>query len=669
MLLRALIFVCVFFFLASCDNRPLVQNISETENEKFLSLLYEVYQGYELPVPTFDINDLGKNSILDYNDYGKFQNIGTPHYHYLLEKKEELMKDIGAGIYPNQRGVLFEEGYKKYREEGLLGGYYWDVLNTNDLKKAFYVWSQADENDGVKTFFTAAILEKAGHILPAIKAYYAALVHFPRTPCWASDKSFFWYIGPAAIKNIERLCRDYPELNLTLVEAQVVIKNGNDMDLESDIISVNPGKIIKKTLDEKLRELPDLNAHRVVVRRGKGKVQVAEYSNGHWQLRVDGKPFFIKGISYAPTEIGLGPHKDPLFINRWMFTDTNKNGLIDAPYESWVDKNKNSRQDNDEPSVGDFQLMKDMGINAIRLSISNNPKSQYDPSLVNKPLLRDLYRRFGIRVIVLDFLGAYTVGSNASWEEGTDYTDPEQRRLMKEAVRAKVLDLKDEPFVLMWLLGNENNMRADYMGINAARTNASVYPKEYAQFLNEVAKMIHELDPEHLVAVGNIELDLLDYYAQYAHEIDILGINSYRGKSGFGNLWEVAKEKFDRPMLITEYGCDAYYQGKGIDEEGQLQYHAGNLRDIIIHQAGGPSVGNAIGGIIFEFIDEWWKDTTGNPEDKQQTDFQFRTPFPDGFDHEEWLGIVSQGSGKNSPFERRLRKSYYYYKEMWGGGN
>jgi beta-glucuronidase len=44
---------------------------------------------------------------------------------------------------------------------------------------------------------------------------------------------------------------------------------------------------------------------------------------------------------------------------------------------------------------------------------------------------------------------------------------------------------------------------------------------------------------------------------------------------------------------------------------------------------------------------------------------QFGAPFLDGWSYEEWLGITSQGSGKNSPFERQLRKAYFEYKKAW----
>ncbi len=97
-----------------------------------------------------------------------------------------------------------------------------------------------------------------------------------------------------------------------------------------------------------------------------------------------------------------------------------------------------------------------------------------------------------------------------------------------------------------------------------------------------------------------------------------------------------------------------------------MRYHEGNLRDIVLNQAGGPGVGNSVGGIIFEYMDEWWKDTFSHPEDVQQTKSQYPSAFEDQQAHEEWFGIVGQGDGKHSPFKRHLRKTYHYYKSIWG---
>ena len=112
-------------------------------------------------------------------------------------------------------------------------------------------------------------------------------------------------------------------------------------------------------------------------------------------------------------------------------------------------------------------------------------------------------------------------------------------------------------------------------------------------------------------------------------------------------------------------------------EEAQAEYHRGCWEDIYYNSAG-YGVGNAIGGVVFEFVDEWWK--AGPPylfdpavHDTKGYDFRakkylqgnFAGPFPDGWMYEEWLGICGQGDGTLSPFLRRLRKSYYMYKDLW----
>jgi len=628
--------------------------------------LLKFLEGSSLPEPLFSISSTGKNHPLDYSKYGDFLNVGTPNYKYQITNLHNLKADIGYGIYPNSQAIKSDETFKDFfKKNDLFYEDPWDSLEQKDWQKSFYLWINANQDEGVKTFFIAYSLEQSGHILQAIKAYYATFIHFPKAACWSKDHSFVWYTGEVALQNINRLLLEYPEINFTLKDAKFKIINGNDTNLENDIVSIYPGTFIKKKSQNNLDRLNDLNSLEIINQRGKGEVKLLQYANGHWLMTVDNKPFYIQGITYSPTMVGLGPKNNIPFMHKWMFSDKNKNGLIDAPYDAWIDKNINGRQDKDEPAIGDFQLMKDMGINAIRLYVENEPITEYNPALINKPLLREMHQKYGIRVIVGDFLGAYTIGSGASWEEGTDYRDKKQRKAMKKAVRDKVLDLKDEPFVLMWLLGNENNLPENYTGHNATRTNATLYPQAYAEFVNEVSEMIHELDKDHPVSIGNAELDLIEYYKEYSPSIDILGINAYRGSLGFGTLWQDAKNIFDRPLLITEFGCDAYRRGVGEDEEAQRQYHQGNWKDILYNQAGGPFLGNSLGGVIFEFLDEWWKDSHHDPYDSQQPDSQFSAEFPDGFSHEEWFGIIGQGNGNDSPMQRKPREVYYYYKELY----
>jgi beta-glucuronidase len=390
----------------------------------------------------------------------------------------------------------------------------------------------------------------------------------------------------------------------------------------------------------------------VIQRRGEGRVRLEQYSNGHWQLLVEDKPYFIKGVAYLPVKVGRTLSDS----NIWMSYDFNSNGLNDTAYESWVDKNKNNIQDTDEPAVGDYQLLKEMGCNTIRI---------YHYKNIRKELLRDLYQRYGIMVVMGNFLGAYTRGSDASWDKGTDYRSARQRRDMLEDVKKMVLEYKDEPYVLFWVLGNENDMEGSYANSTYNNTNARLFPEVYSKFLNEVAEMIHELDPNHPVAVCNGSTSLLRYFSKFSPQIDIVGLNSYRGPFGFGTLWNIVKFDFDRPVVITEYGVDCYDQNnKRVDEDFQERYHKGCWRDIVNNSFNHEGAGNSLGGFVYTWLDSWWLCAASDVHDVEAG--SWRAPTNDGWMNDEWLGICSQGNGQGSPFVRQLRKVYFMYKEEWG---
>jgi len=255
-----------------------------------------------------------------------------------------------------------------------------------------------------------------------------------------------------------------------------------------------------------------------------------------------------------------------------------------------------------------------------------------------------------------DFLGVYTIGSGASWYEGTDYADLEQRKNMMASVREMVEEFKDEPYILMWTLGNENNY--------GVACNARKIPEVYYSFVNEVARMIKSIDPNHPVAISNGDTLFLDILARAAPDVDIYGSNCYRGEAGFdGGLFEDVKDEYGKPVVITEYGCPAYMKDRSLEdaEVAQAIYHRGNWEGILQNCAS-SGAGNAIGGVVFEWLDEWWKAYEPSLHDYR---LSWAGPFPDGHMHEEWLGIASQGDGKSSPYLRQLRKAYYVYQELW----
>jgi len=566
------------------------------------------------------------------------------------------MKAIGEGIYPNTSGVLKDPMYRKFQKEGALSRSHWDYVQTDDLQKAFYKWATASEPQGVKLFYLGLILEKADMIYDALKAYRAIQIHFPSSvgrTYWNTP----WYPGQAAIAKIRHIIKVHPELDLKYEDAKIQVINGFDNDIANDIVLTWPGTLRKKTFwDKVVEKFQSFFAKRTCDRRiknfkksiGGKKVRLIQCAEtGHWQLLVDGKPFMIQAVTYQATKVGQSPDKGTLAD--WMIEDINHNGLADGPYDSWVDKNLNNIQDEDEPVVGDFQLLVDMGVNTIRVY-----KQPYNP---NKELLRKMYEDYGIMVIMGDFLGKYALGSGATWFEGTDYENPEHKKTMLESVRKMVEEFKDEPYILMWLLGNENNYG---LGCNADKK-----PHAYYAFVEEVAQMIKSIDRNHPVAISNGDTLFLDIFAENCPSVDAFAANAYRGDYGFGSYWDQVFDASGKAAFITEYGCPAYanHLSREDAEQAQADYHNGAWSDIILNSAGtADGVGNAIGGVVFQWIDEWWKNYEPAFHDKTAGALG---PFPDGYMYEEWFGLTGQGNGKNSPFLRHLRKVYDYYKSVW----
>ncbi|MCC6758724.1 MAG: tetratricopeptide repeat protein [Candidatus Omnitrophica bacterium] len=594
----------------------------------------------------------GKEKVIDYRKFGQFSGVGTTDYKFTVSKPKDLTAAVGYGIYPSNTSIILKSPeYLKVKKEGRLEGSHWDFLRSTDLEAAYFKWINAPEPAGIRLFYQGLIFERAKMYHEALKAFHSLVVYFPNTVAWTYWQTP-WYPAQAAVSKIQHIIRTHPELNLTSQWMKIEVANGFDNDVSNDSVTTWPGIIKEKGAADRFKDkMSFVNKSKALgkVKRtlGSGRVQLMQYENDHWKMFVDDKPFVIKGVTYAPTKIGQSPDKGTLVS--WMKEDSNGNGLLDGPYEAWVDENKNDTQDANEPTVGDFAIMKDMGVNTLR--------EYYQPFKPVKEVLRKMYREYGFMVIMGNFIGKYTHGSGASWFEGTNYSNPVHQENMMKSVREMVMDLKDEPYILMWLLGNENNY--------GVANNADKDPVAYYKFVNDVAKMIHEIDPDHPVAICSGDTLFLDLFAKNAPEVDVFGANVYRGDYGFGSFWEQVSGATGKPAFITEYGSPAYTTHLSLDdgEIEQANYHRGNWLDIESNLGGHPEgIGNALGGVAFEWLDEWWKNYEPYRHDKKS---EAIGPFAGGYYFEEWFGLNAQGKGKHSPFLRQPRKVFGVYKEMW----
>jgi beta-galactosidase len=169
----------------------------------------------------------------------------------------------------------------------------------------------------------------------------------------------------------------------------------------------------------------------------------------------------------------------------------------------------------------------------------------------------------------------------------------------------------------------------------------------------------------------------LDVASQVAPDIDVIAMIAYRGP-GFGNLFRQVKEKFDRPVAMTEWGADSFNAARREeDETSQAEFLKLQWQDIERNALGKKGVGNAIGGTLFEWSDEWWKGNENIPHtwavhDEaghwQNASYHYDAYGADKMNmNEEWWGVVKldpkrRQGGLN---ERVPKEAYQTLKELW----
>lgn len=587
----------------------------------------------------------GTGKIIDYSKYGDFQNIGTDKFLYRIKDRKGLAQASAEGVDPN-RAVFQDPSFLQVKNAGQIKGAHWDYTDHIDKPLRFYAWADAKEEPGVRQYYVAKALEDNGCLTQAIQAYYAQILLYPRSAGWS-----FWktplYISRMSLDRILYLVRNHPELGISLEGASVKIENGFDDDTSNDRILVDPGHWVNHA---PANQPADLSTVKVVKTIGGPSIQLVQYDNGQWQLLKDGKPYRIQAMAYCPTPVGLGSKTPGYDVNgTWQTADRNHNGKVDATEECWLDANKNNIQDPDEANVSDIELMKKMGVNTIRIY----------HHVYNKELLRKWHREQGMMFLIGDFAGGYAVGSGVDYDIGTDYNNPEQVKSMLESIRQMVTSEKDEPYVLMWVLGNEN--------VYGVGNNSKTQPEAFFRFINQAAQLIHELDPTRPVAISNGDLYHFDSFAELCPAVDVFGCNIYRGNGGMGDsFWRTIHDMSGKPVLITEYGSPAFGKNRTPEEieDFQLEYHKSNWEDIAHNMAGASGYGNALGGVAFEFCDEWWKAELFSQKE-HDAQAQHPAPFCDGYNYEEYFGFFSLGNGQDSPFLRQPRRVVEYYTQVW----
>ena len=144
--------------------------------------------------------------------------------------------------------------------------------------------------------------------------------------------------------------------------------------------------------------------------------------------------------------------------------------------------------------------------------------------------------------------------------QGFDYNDSKGVAAQLARFREVVRTYKDHPAILMWGLGNENDL---------FYTDFKVWDA-----LNDLAEMIHEEDPNHPVMHVTAGLDVAEVQLimERAPAIDVYGVNTYGelvggtrafrsyGYDGPSVGMMLRRAGWDGPYVIAEWGPDGHWE-------------------------------------------------------------------------------------------------------------
>ena len=359
-----------------------------------------------------------------------------------------------------------------------------------------------------------------------------------------------------------------------------------------------------------------------------------------WKLLLNGENYFVKGVVWSYTPIG-----ESYAYNLWSKPDNYIRKVLDY----------------------DCVLMKEAGINTIR-TFSNIPPAW----------IEYIYTKYGIMTIVNHQAGRYGFQVGGAWHPQTDYSDPQTRTAIKNDILKQVKILKNTPGVLLFALGNENNYGLEWSSsFEIENLPGAERHRAKAKFLysmyNEIIAEAKKIDSDRLFTIVNGDLQYVDLIAEQCKDIDLLGVNAYRGKS-FTTMWKTAREKLNKPILLMEFGSDAYNARTDLeDQASQAAILKDNWEEIYQNSYGNDAAGNALGGCVFEWRDEWWKyKQTENLEIHDRVaswaNGGYASDYVPGENNmnEEWFGVVTlEALNGDGVAEARPRMAYYTLQQIF----
>jgi len=249
-----------------------------------------------------------------------------------------------------------------------------------------------------------------------------------------------------------------------------------------------------------------------------------------------------------------------------------------------------------EGGAGHGKRLAQMGFQAIR--VYQLPVENQDDANRTKEIFRRLYSRYGIRVLVGDWAGLNT---------GMDFKNPQDLAQVRVHMDKLVATYCQEPWVLGWQLGNENNYHIQN-GILGHEIDLDA--AAYYAFMDGLAGQVKaQLGKRHLtqfVSLGQGDLTEAEAGQIAASKnFDAVGINCYReDPNAFEGLISLAANHLKVPVYFSEIGWPAK-DHTGEEKQSDYLRHACSI--IFSHSAGRVRSGIVIGAFVHEATDEAWK--------------------------------------------------------------
>ncbi len=364
-----------------------------------------------------------------------------------------------------------------------------------------------------------------------------------------------------------------------------------------------------------------------------GQVSVVSDQDG-MRLVVDGEAFMVNGMNWDYFPIGTN-----FSYSLWKQPDDIIRAALDA----------------------EMSMLRSMGVNAIR---------QYTG--VPAKWIEYIYDNYGIYTMLNHSFGRYGLTLSGAWVANTEYGDPRVRELLLKEVKELAEDYRGTRGLLLYLLGNENNYGLFWEGaetedIPIKDRRSTARARDMYKLFNEAAVAMQAIDDGHPVAMCNGDLLFMEIIVEECQDVDIFGTNVYRGIS-FGDAFQRVKDEFNKPILFTEFGSDAFNAIENSEDQmSQAYYMVGNWKEIYENAAGLGKANNSLGGFTFQFSDGWWKfgqtknlDVHDNNASWSNGGYERDHIEGENNMNEEWFGICAKGpTNQRGLYQLYPRAAYY----------